>query len=681
MTSLKARPSYLGDPMNFSFPSSEEISSPSPVSVTEFQEFENSLANVSIERAGSVLIKSGFTKVPSFNVAFTPSQPIGNYERPTFQTPSNSSIITDLNYNGQICSVHDVIGVLKAGDLKMKDIFNDDNKEDSLNRNNSIQSSNYALLDQFSSLQKPASRSNTVLFNPYLTPEVVKSQYTESESESESEIESDKVSTPSDFDLDEEKGDDTESMWEDISIPRRSSKRMLIYKDLGVEPNGVTLLNYVNLQKSPISPLPNVMESPTQQETVKSKHESKRSEHFDNLTKMMIELEMIKNDDIQLLEPPIVLNSNSAKSLRKLKSITPSILSIPKDLDSPLRISSKINSIESPMPFTSKLSVRKRSTIKRAKSVHKTLPEIPKVEECELRRTPAIKRKNRFIVGISKFFKGIYINSRMGIRNIKVGGKKLFTFGKSKKRVSKKKVNGPRTISLPTRINIEDSSFAPEILSTFGAYSGNDHAMKNEEENLTRVKTMISHESSDIPLSELKLSIKSVSLSDMTMDSISQLETPLNDFWKLALNEKPMDQETISGGDMLNYDDHAEDLINQFVSSDSGYSTVSTSEFCSSNSSSSIGENSSSGYYDECSSCCDNATSYSESTSGASSYSSSISAMDEPNRTLARGGLRPSMKMTNLQEILKNHNPAANTWRRQLLGPRPMPTIPSEDSL
>lgn len=712
----------MGTLEGFSFPSSESIPT------------KNS---VSIERAGSVLIKYGFAKVPSFDTpqgrVLTP--PLTNTN--VAVSPSAESVVTDMSYNGQVCHVHDVMGVIEKDDLAMVgNIEEEGARERAPSVPLSVQSSKYSTEEASNKTSNVPSRSATVLFNPYAgSVSEMDSESVTSFSDSGSSL-NPMSDSAQDTDLESgssARGVRTPSVGSVITIPRRSSKRMRIYAELGVEPNRQALLEYVNSRGVARSPtLSKIMESPSSALAVsrQSKHESILSANMDNLTRMMAELDEIRGGE-GIEEGPIVLSSQSTKSMGRLRSLTAgtrgtSVSALGLLNTSPLREARTVSDAVAP-----KMSVRRRSTVRRARvpsvpsmrSASRVLPALPtQLSECELKRSPAIKRKNRLFVVAGRVLRRAYVSTRKALQSITVRGKKLFAYkarGTRRSRNGKSRASKPRgpiSISLPTKVNIQDTSFGPEVLSTFGAYGV----------GLSRACSVSS--ASTVPLGELKLSLKSVSLSTMTMDTadlvsikrdtaVSTLSgaepmSALADFWKLSLQEGKSgqaSQRTLSAAPTaLNYDDHAEELINLFVSAESAAtessagSVTSNASTCSGSCGSYSGLSSSLQTLSTvCSGCseCDAASAGADSTSyytgsSQSSHSSHSRASSESLKSSLLAptfpkGIRPSMKMTNLGRILKEGRAEgsigssgpisppraapATTWRQQLLGPRPMP--------
>lgn len=805
MSQLTSSPSYLGDPTSFSFP---KLAKP------KHEHASSVSSSAIIERAGSVLIKSGFNKVPSFNtpidasstlpspafldtpvMAHTPKMvqqiiddDLSNFQSPatpmspTFTPPrgnfeheneSGDSLSSMGSYNAEVCAVHNVIGVIQKGDLTTHSydqsnsmIQNDDTviinpysgKEELADFNEQhdeeYEVEQLPLTDSVDQTQEslPKDILDDILQDEieaeteptHVTSEkeldvvsiltqntklsikrnqsLAKSEYYPPVSQLGSEISSlsskalDEEKEPSDWEEYNTTIDTTnmevsqDNDLDDVSIvdiPRRSSKRMRIYQKLGVEPNGKTLLEYVSSQRS--LPMSTIGETVTinsfnsADKTIRASRKSIQLDtHMDNLTKMMKELEDYQFESIsdeENMHEKLILDSQSTASLNNIRSrgSIRSSLKNQKDDISPLKGKTNYNNNPQLTALNSLGSILRKKSNKRARSLP-SVPDAKKDTGCELKRSKAIKRRTGFVSSINKILKAGYSKTVKGLRNIKVGGRKLFKFAttKFKRNYSQKKVKS-LTIGLPSELNIEDTG----IKSTFGTLKNVQHL-----DDLPLETVPESDSDDDVPLSELQLSVKSVSLSEMTMDSTKSL----GDFWAMTLNNQSnaqvqlteetvldtvgkshnrmkstMDQTTLNTNMALNlnYDDHAEVLLNQFLKYDqsSNGTSISTGEIysdcdsaCGSSCFHSGEDNASSSSQSHCSDsdCCSSCIQY-DSEDAASYHSPAASVAALSNRSsLKRSGLRPSMKMTSLNDILKEQR-AASAWRPRLIGPRPIP--------
>lgn len=478
--------SYIGDPLHFEFPSSDE-------SLVLYKEEDGKTNHSVIERAGSIFIKSGIDKVTPFPVSQEESSAVQNNKNTTAAISECDQIEFDKK--------HDIIEDLK-GDEYVEDQeeaevrsetedkpinqnetvneFTDNNDQPGEKSRSNTEESHYESQQMFSPqtslLQKRTSlrQANSIssFVNPYLRGSILRRHQKEVAND---EILNKRVQSmrkgfsPDVADLAEE--EEVEINKDDLQIPRRSSKRVPRLLDLNRQASMSRKISLMrknrnltrNESKRSINTLAN---------DPKKYGHSFKSVDLSGLDQILVELLNVKEGSI--------CNSRTNSTNSKVGH-----RNLPTDASGNYSNDANIK------PFNASSSISRNKSLKRSistaasdarllsekpelpkKSFNNNGTGLPKVNEekpqktCELKRSNALKRKPiliEFLVRVCKIFKEA---SKKCWRKIKSPAKKNVTFNKKKTAGSIKK-NGKQSVKIgkPTLVDIKDTPFKSHVIN------------------------------------------------------------------------------------------------------------------------------------------------------------------------------------------------------------------------
>ena len=464
--------SYLGDPLGFEFPSSEESLLPND----EEQE--------KIERAGSIFIKSGMKKVSPFpTVSEGSERTTGKHIFAAIITgkgqadPANNSKTEEMEENG--------IEDNKSDAIVDKTFEKESSEKTRSNTEESHYEDQRTFLPQHSLIRKRASlrqvNSISSFVNPYLRDSLLRKHQKEiaNDENLSKRVQSMELgvrASPEVADLAELEEEDVESEIDKdkLEIPRRSSKRIARLQS-------IKKWSQLTRNSSMASRNRNLSRSNTKKSVNTLANDPKRYRHsfksvdLSGLDQILVELMNVKEGSA------INTRQNSTHSKTSIRNAHENLV---KDESSEVNVK----------PFNVSKSISRNRTLKRsittAKNEMKTISEhsyassepsrthhqetgLPGGKEsvkvdsgCELKRSNAVKRKPVLIEYLLKILRAFKEAGKKCWRVIKSPTRKNVAFkGKKAPGTPKRGPKKKMTISEPVLVDIADTPFGSQVIN------------------------------------------------------------------------------------------------------------------------------------------------------------------------------------------------------------------------
>ena len=501
-----AKPSYFGDQLRYEFPSSSEESLIS----------EKEHSPVIIERAGSIFIKSGIPKVSPFPTIEDENK-VEEVLSKKYGTQSTTSLpieekLDELEDIAEIEIGEETENVKEKGEEKVEDIetsiesrkranSEESHYNDSLYEDKSITEA--SLIRKRPSLKAVNSISSSKFVNPYLRRSVLRKYKGEVEKDDvlgkfveqlEKEVEPSNINnTINDTTINTMNTDDLE-------IPRRSSKRVSQMIKRNPSKN-ISRMNTIRSHNSA-----NTISRRTSKRDADRVKRSLSIQTLASDVRKSIQGRSFKSVDFgaldKLLEELLDVQTSSSESSERslsLKSVRKRSISCHSTRSGN---SNRVNSAHNlnreatdnddvfvanaytPLikPFSAtengsgnvkRVVSLKRSLSSMQKSLqpetmiyNKELPKIVEEDKCELKRSNAVKYKNRFIESIILLLDTIKRFGKRVINNFKVSSKKVVGIKRGKSVMKRSKSVKDLKIGQPVPVDIHQTAFKTHNLNT-----------------------------------------------------------------------------------------------------------------------------------------------------------------------------------------------------------------------
>lgn len=498
-----AKPSYFGDQLRYEFPSSSEESLIS----------EKEQSPVIIERAGSIFIKSGIPKVSPFPT-IEDEKKVEEVLSKKYGTQSTTSLpieekLDELEDVAEIEIGEETDNVKEKGEKKVEDMetsvesrkranTEESHYNESLYEDKSITKA--SLIRKRPSLKAVNSISSSKFVNPYLRRSVLRKYKGEVEKDEvlgkfveqlEKEVEPSNINnTINDTTFKTMNTDDLE-------IPRRSSKRVsqMIKRNPSKDVSRMnTIRSHNTISRRTSKRDANRVKRSLSIQTLASdvrksiQGRSFKSVDFGALDKLLEELLDVQTSSSESSERSLSLKSVRKRSISRhsSRSSNSSRVSSVHNLNREAADNDDVfvANAYTPLikPFTA--SENRNGNVKRVVSLkrslssiqkslqpetmiyNKELPKIVEEDKCELKRSNAVKYKNRFIESIILLLDTIKRFGKRLVNNFKVSSKKVVGIKRGKSMMKRSKSVKDLKIGQPVPVDIHQTAFKTHNLNT-----------------------------------------------------------------------------------------------------------------------------------------------------------------------------------------------------------------------
>lgn len=498
-----AKPSYFGDQLRYEFPSSSEESLIS----------EKEQSPVIIERAGSIFIKSGIPKVSPFPT-IEDEKKVEEVLSKKYGTQSTTSLpieekLDELEDVAEIEIGEETDNVKEKGEKKVEDMetsvesrkranTEESHYNESLYEDKSITKA--SLIRKRPSLKAVNSISSSKFVNPYLRRSVLRKYKGEVEKDEvlgkfveqlEKEVEPSNINnTINDTTFNTMNTDDLE-------IPRRSSKRVsqMIKRNPSKDVSRMnTIRSHNTISRRTSKRDANRVKRSLSIQTLASdvrksiQGRSFKSVDFGALDKLLEELLDVQTSSSESSERSLSLKSVRKRSISRhsSRSSNSSRVSSVHNLNREAADNDDVfvANAYTPLikPFTA--SENRNGNVKRVVSLkrslssiqkslqpetmiyNKELPKIVEEDKCELKRSNAVKYKNRFIESIILLLDTIKRFGKRLVNNFKVSSKKVVGIKRGKSMMKRSKSVKDLKIGQPVPVDIHQTAFKTHNLNT-----------------------------------------------------------------------------------------------------------------------------------------------------------------------------------------------------------------------
>jgi hypothetical protein len=510
-----AKPSYIGDLLNYEFPSSEEIS------INDESKSRKSSPKI-IERAGSIFIKSGIPKVTPFptsedeanfekkynqkygNLKHNLHIPLDNSEENLFkekeienhvnenkeeeeeaekpELEKNEKIEEEQDSRSEINSLKQIEEFKQSISTKSRSNTEESQYEESLKNSEKAD-----LLRKRPSLKPVHSiSSNQLLVNPYLRRsllrkhknEVINDEILSKRIKSIGSIGSNKIKPVDEMTPLIQKNIEITNT-EGLQIPRRSSKRLKnISNYKKPESKDISRKSTISGKKSKLNSTSlRSIQTLASDIRISMHDKNAKSVDFASLDKLLEEL-------LELKSSSSTANSiDSSLSIRKIKHDVNSEENnddnsrngdekntkdnLSSSIVEPFHVHKSISRKSSLQRSLPSLSMKLKNNSNTINDYNKPLPKIfdnsandtKESEVCELKRSNAVRRKSRLVAGLLILIEAIKKLGKKLMTKIKVSKNKIISFKSNNKLINRKTSIRGKKIGEPKLIDIHNTTF------------------------------------------------------------------------------------------------------------------------------------------------------------------------------------------------------------------------------